>query len=75
MIFLKFGMHSKEGGMDHFAISIALVIVFFFIYIDRLKVAAPHPFFSILCMDLFIFCLSPSVMFPPQQLIPNVITL
>ena len=65
----------QRGWHGSFTFFNALVILVFF-YIDRLKVAAPHPlFFQPFIMDLFIFCLSPSVMFPPRQLIPNVIKL
>ena len=64
----------QRGWQGSFSIFNALVIECF-LYRSFKSGSSSPTIFPAFFMDLFIFCLSPSVMFPPQQLIPNVITL
>ena len=63
----------QRGWHGSFTVFNALVIVFLY---RSFKSGSSEPtIFPAFFMDLFIFLFVPSVMIPPQQLIPNVITI
>ena len=64
----------QRGWQGSFTIFNALVTECF-LYRSFKRGSSSPTIFPAFFMELFFFFLSPSVMFPPQQLIPNVITL